>query len=141
MVLLYCINLFILTCTENFTGLIEEGKISFHWIPNPDYMKFLNMHSYSFQEPSYIFQKAGHCAAFLILAVVVYWMINNMIAAFSVSVIFAIFTEVMQLHFSRTGCLLDVGYDTIGILCGLLICKTNGMTIAAGKKETERKVQ
>jgi VanZ family protein len=134
-VLLYCSNLFILTCIESLSGLFEEGTISFQWVPNPEYMTFFDFHSYSFNEPSYIFQKVGHGAAFFILAAVVYWAVRNVAAAFITSVTFAFSTEIMQLHFSRTGCLLDVGYDTVGILCGLLVCIINRMAVSVEKNE------
>jgi hypothetical protein len=132
-VLLYCSNLFILTCIESLSGLFEEGRISFQWVRNPDYMTFFDFHSYSFNDVSYIFQKMGHGAAFFILVAVVYWAVRNVAAAFIFSVTIAVSTEIMQLHFSRTGCLLDVGYDTVGILCGLLVCSINRMAIAVEK--------
>jgi VanZ family protein len=93
-------------------------------------MNLLEFYSNSFNDPSYIFQKAGHGAAFFILAAVVYWALQNVSAAFIASMVFAFFTEVMQLHFSRTGCLVDVGYDTMGILCGLVICIVNRRAVA-----------
>jgi VanZ like family len=132
-VLLYCSNLFILTCIESLPGLFKEGTISFQWIPNPDYINFFAFQSYSFNDPTYIFQKMGHAAAFFILTTIVYWAMKNVTAAFIISVTFAITTEVMQLHFSRTGCLLDVGYDTVGILCGLLVCIINRVAVAVEK--------
>ncbi|MGM0829994.1 MAG: hypothetical protein ACQEU4_17370 [Bacillota bacterium] len=47
--------------------------------------------------------------------------IQKIIYCIFVPVCFAFFTEVAQLFFSRTGCLLDVAYDTVGVIVFIAI--------------------
>ncbi|PFG04632.1 VanZ family protein [Bacillus sp. es.034] len=111
----YGILIFILTCTKSLTNLVVEGHPVFQWNPHPDLMSFFTMSSFPFQSSAYIIQKAGHAAAFFFLGLVVHSVVKKALMGYLISSIIGLCTEIAQLFFSRTGCLLDVGYDVAGI--------------------------
>lgn len=111
----YGILIFILTCTKSLTYLVVEGRPVFEWNPDPDFMSFFTVSSFPFQSSAYIIQKAGHAAAFFVLALVVHSVVKKAVIGYVISSMIGLCTEIAQLFFSRTGCLLDVGYDVAGI--------------------------
>ncbi|MBH9968206.1 VanZ family protein [[Bacillus] enclensis] len=112
----YFVLIFIFTCTEKLTRLYIEGIPRFRWNPDPDYSAFFDFTSYPFTSPAYIYQKAGHALAFCLLAAIVFMVVNRLGTTIFISAGYALITEVAQLFFYRTGCLLDVGYDMAGVL-------------------------
>ncbi|OIU69708.1 hypothetical protein BHE18_01965 [Rossellomorea aquimaris] len=112
----YLVLIFIFTCTEKLTRLYIEGIPRFRWNPEPDYSAFFDFTSYPFTSPAYIYQKAGHALAFCLLAAIVYMVVNRLGTTILISAGYALFTEVAQLFFYRTGCLLDVGFDAGGVV-------------------------
>jgi VanZ family protein len=112
---IYCSFVFILTCTQSITKFAVEGRPSFQWNPNPDFISFFDFQSYPFHSQAYLIQKSGHAIAFYFLAFLIHLAVRKSSIGFILSVAFGLFTEIAQLYFSRTGCLLDVGYDVIGI--------------------------
>lgn len=112
---IYCIFIFILTCTKSLTNLTVEGRPVFQWNPHPDFMSFFDLYSYPFQSTAYLIQKTGHVLAFFFLALVIHSVVKKALIGHVISSIIGLCTEFAQLFFSRTGCLLDVGYDVIGI--------------------------
>ncbi|NMH67553.1 VanZ family protein [Bacillus sp. RO3] len=111
----YGIFVWILTCTESIEKLFREGRPSFLWNPDPDLKSFLDFDSYPFDSPAYLTQKSGHIMAFYLLAFFTHSALRKASVVFILSASFGLFTEASQLFFSRTGCLLDVGYDVMGI--------------------------
>jgi VanZ family protein len=111
----YFIVIFIFTCTENITMLYREKIPRFKWNSDPDFSAFFNFTYYSFTSPTYIFQKTGHAVAFFLLTLIVFVVITRVGMSLLLSFSFALFTEIAQLFFHRTGCLLDVGYDMAGV--------------------------
>ncbi|MGR3765912.1 VanZ family protein [Rossellomorea sp. NS-SX7] len=112
----YFTLIFIMTCTENLTRLYNEGIPTFRWNMEPDYSAFFDVASYPFSSPQYIFQKTGHSIAFCLLAAIVFMVVNRMGMTILISASYALFTEIAQIFFYRTGCLLDVGYDLAGVV-------------------------
>jgi VanZ family protein len=119
--LIYGLFIFILTCTRDLRGLYIDLTPTFQWVAQPNYLVFFEL-QYPFHNPGYIVQKVGHIAAFFLLAAILYWAVKQLSVVFIVAVTYALFTEVAQLYFSRTGNLLDVGYDILGVLFFILIC-------------------
>ncbi|MGG4169071.1 VanZ family protein [Rossellomorea vietnamensis] len=111
----YGILIFILTCTKSLTNFVIEGRPVFQWNSHPDFMSFFTMSSFPFQSSAYVIQKAGHAAAFFFLGLVVHSVVKKVLIGYLISSIMGLCTEIAQLFFSRTGCLLDVGYDVVGI--------------------------
>ncbi|WP_171050969.1 VanZ family protein [Bacillus sp. BHET2] len=115
-VVIYMGILFCLTCTESLHEFVEHQALTFQWTGDPELKSFINFTDYPFSNPSYIKQKVGHAFCFFWLAYSFILVLRNQYMIFFCSVSYALFTESAQLFFSRTGCLLDVGYDTAGIL-------------------------
>lgn len=118
---IYCSFVFILTCTQSITKLVVEGGPSFQWNSDADLMRFFDFHSYPFQSQAYLTQKSGHAIVFLFLAFLIHHAVRKASIVFIISIAFGLFTEIAQLYFSRTGCLIDVGYDVIGITLYFII--------------------
>ncbi|WP_413787080.1 VanZ family protein [Rossellomorea sp. YZS02] len=114
--LLFAILIFLLTCTENVHELILYQQLHFRIKPHPDFHTFLAFTGYSFSSLNYITQKIGHGIFFFLFAVLLSRVMQNSINVIILSIGYAFVTEIAQLYFSRTGCLLDVFYDSIGVL-------------------------
>lgn len=67
-------------------------------------------------DPTYLSQKLGHVLFFFFLAYLGYWAWRSLGLVMMVSLAAALSTEVAQLYFSRSGRLLDVGFDLAGML-------------------------
>ncbi|MGE6754551.1 VanZ family protein [Rossellomorea sp. NPDC071047] len=130
---IYSIFVIIMTCTQNITKLAVEGP-SFQWNPEPDFLRFFDFHSYPFHSQTYLFQKSGHVIAFYFLAFMIHFTIRKGSIGFILSVAFALFTEIAQLYFSRTGCLLDVGYDVLGISLYFILYTVNQKIMVLSSK-------
>ncbi|RIW31857.1 VanZ family protein [Bacillus salacetis] len=120
-VFLYIGFLFIMTCTASFTDLIEHQQIRFLVTDQPDFWSFFEYRSFPYSDPGYISQKAGHALCFFMLAVLLKTLFHSFKAVITVSWVFALITEIAQMYFSRTGCLVDVMYDSGGIMLFLMV--------------------
>lgn len=107
----------LLTATSDFSSLIEgHPQMMFDWDTRPRFEQIIELPQSLTQ--GYTMQKLGHIACFYILA--------NLTSSTSVKnfiwlLLFACFTEFLQLYTGRSGRLLDVGYDVIGIYLGLMV--------------------
>lgn len=68
-------------------------------------------------------QKLGHVMSFFFLGAITYWKWPSRLVVILVGLGAGFTTEILQLYFSRSGRLLDVGYDVCGslIFLGALI--------------------
>lgn len=78
---------------------------------------------------SIIVRKGAHIFEFMILAILFYFVLINfstfhqLFLSFILSISIAVIDETIQLFVSgRSGSIIDVGIDSIGVLIGLLIC-------------------
>ncbi|WP_113930652.1 VanZ family protein [Bacillus sp. P14.5] len=120
-VFLYVGMLFVLTCSYSFNEVIASQKVSFVFNAEPNWVSFFE-YKFSYSAPSYILQKAGHALSFFILAFLLMVVFSKLTAVLLLSTFFAVFTEVAQLFFHRTGCLVDVFIDLSGTAAFLLVC-------------------
>ncbi|WP_409252182.1 VanZ family protein [Bacillus sp. SCS-153A] len=120
-VFLYLSLLFVLACTASLTDLIEHGQVKFAVDTKPDFYSFFEFRSFDYSHPLYIGQKSGHAISFFMLAALLMTFYNSLKAVFYVTWSFAFFTEIIQLFFSRTGCLVDVIIDISGVLLFLIV--------------------
>lgn len=127
-IIVYMGLLFCLTCTENLQTLLNNHMLIFKLDTEPDFGSFFNFTDYPFQSPAYIQQKLSHALCFFWLAFTYKWVFRKLSTVFFYSVCFAFFTEVAQLFFSRTGCLLDVAYDTVGVIVFIALMVVGGVT-------------
>lgn len=114
--LFHAILIFLLTCTENVQELVFKQQLHFRFNPHPDFHRFLAVTGYSFESPIYITQKIGHGMFFFLFALLLSRVMIKNRNVIILSIGYALITEIAQLYFSRTGCLLDVLYDSLGVL-------------------------
>ncbi|MCY9375291.1 VanZ family protein [Bacillus sp. T17B1] len=117
--------LFILlsVCTESFSGMIVSRTVAFHFQPYPDLSPFLDIDFTELTVPVALIQKIGHVFCFFVLTYLLLKQWGSIKSSAAGSFAFAFFTEVLQLFFSRNGCIRDVLIDTVGIVlfCGLYV--------------------
>jgi len=113
---IYLIGLIVFTCTESLSLLLTEYEISFRFNPYPDGNSFFHNNLMNVSDPTYLSQKLGHVLSFFLLAFIGYWAWKSLGLVMMVSLAAALSTEVAQLYFSRSGRLLDVGFDLAGML-------------------------
>ena len=110
--------IFITTCVSNLSELTQGYFISFDFRDKPDLTEFY------FPLPilteDFMIQKIGHILAFFILTILLFQCFYSFSIAFIGSTGYAFMTEILQLYFSRGGRLFDVGFDSIGVIAGLL---------------------
>ncbi|WP_187118923.1 VanZ family protein [Bacillus marasmi] len=110
----------ILTAVSDFSSLIQDKppQIMIAWDSQPNFSQLIELPK-SFSQ-GYIIQKLGHIVCFFMLALAVR---TSSMKARLILILFAFSTELLQLFTGRSGRLLDVGYDVIGIYLGLLLVK------------------
>ena len=118
---IYLFCLFVFTCTESLSLLLSDYEIVFRFNPVPDGLSFFHNDLVNVSDPTYLSQKLGHFLSFFFLAYLVYWAWKSVGLVMMVSLATALSTEVAQLHFSRSGRLLDVGFDLAGMLMFLVL--------------------
>ncbi|QHT59933.1 hypothetical protein GXP70_08185 [Paenibacillus lycopersici] len=125
--MLWCVFLFVCTCTQNFKLMVIYRYIHFRFNPHPDWHQILIVPSediiYSHTN-WYLLQKAGHFLGFAILSAMLYKPGRSYGIVLAIG--YAIVTEVLQLYFSRDGRIVDVCIDTAGILLAYLLLRAYG---------------
>lgn len=120
-IVLYIVALILFTCTENIQLLLKKQEIQFNFNPDPRFSDLLHNDLAYLNDITYLLQKIGHFAFFFFLAVLVYWGFKKWFYVVVISATSALFTEIAQLFFSRSGRLLDVSYDLAGVLLFVLL--------------------
>ncbi|MEK3732529.1 MULTISPECIES: VanZ family protein [Paenibacillus] len=113
--------LLIFTCSLNFNLLIRYHIINFRFNPSPDWSELLRLDLY-WSEVGWIIRKIGHFIGFFILALLAS-NFGKIRSAFLWCLVYAAFTEVLQLFFFRGGRIYDVVNDGLGILLAYLCCE------------------
>lgn len=116
LLLIFLLFLFLFTCTENLHLLLTNYSLNFRFNPSPNAWTFFNNDLIYVSDPSYISQKLGHTFYFFLLAGLIFHAWKSIRLVFLISLAAALSSEVAQLYFSRSGRLLDVGYDLAGML-------------------------
>ena len=118
---IYLIGLIVFTCTESLSLLLTDYEISFRFNPHPDGSSFFQNDLMNVSDPTYLSQKLGHVLFFFLLAYLGYWAWKSLGLVMMVSLAAALSTEVAQLYFTRSGRLLDVGFDLVGMLLFIVL--------------------
>ncbi|SEC10847.1 VanZ family protein [Paenibacillus sp. GP183] len=114
--LLWCMVIFICTCTLDQSALIHHLEIYFRLDPHPHFVELLRMDDmYLFSSNWYLY-KAGHFTLFAILCALALGSFENRKNALIFAILVAFATEILQLFFSRDGRLYDVVIDSTGAL-------------------------
>ncbi|WP_371928703.1 VanZ family protein [Rossellomorea sp. KS-H15a] len=114
-VFLFGVLIFILTCTKNVQDLVLYRQVYFQWNDHPDFSKFFDFTGYPFHSSLYVLQKIGHGIFFFIFSFLLNKTTKKVYKVLFMAIVYALVTEIAQVFFMRTGCLLDVLYDSIGI--------------------------
>lgn len=114
-IIFWALCILLATNNFNFQALLFAREINFDLHLFPDFRELFDLSSIHLQSRLYVFQKTGHAVAFAIL----FWLVTRAIGDDKKAVlfcsVFALFTEVLQLFFHRTGRLTDVLIDIGGI--------------------------
>ena len=116
----WAVALFILTCNASPNQLINHHVLLFRWTTHPHFADLLLFREFDLTDPFYLFQKTGHFLGFSVLAFLLFRLTRSWKWAFTLATSLAVFTEIMQLYFTRDGRILDMGIDTLGILAAVI---------------------
>jgi len=122
--LIWCVFLFVCTCTYNFDRFIGHGDIHFIRNPYPQWQELLDPFP-SRLSRSWALQKIGHFTGFFVLAAILAFRLRqrwHAALAFAFSFGYAAATELLQLYFFRDGRLSDLIFDSAGILLAIWLC-------------------
>ncbi|MBM4764467.1 VanZ family protein [Bacillus sp. B15-48] len=111
----------VFTLTENLYSLLVHKNVEFRWNSSPDFSSLFIINDIALIHTWWLLVKFGHFLGFAIFAFLLYLWMGNRLKATTISIIFAVFTEVLQLFFGRDGRLYDVLIDSMGILTALFL--------------------
>ena len=110
--------IFITTCVSNLNELTHGFFISFDFRDKPDLTEFYS--PLPILTEDFMIQKIGHILAFFVFTILLFQCFYSFSIALIGSAGYGFMTEILQLYFSRGGRLFDVGFDSIGVIAGLL---------------------
>jgi VanZ family protein len=113
--------IFLFTCCKSMEELIQQGVISFQWNAQPNIREFLYSLP-SVPDEAFISRKLGHALSFFILTIFGYFRFSIRVMV-TLSFIYALMTEILQLFFQRGGRLFDIGFDSMGIILAFVFLK------------------
>ncbi len=111
--------IFVCTCSSSFADLKESGKVHFEWQGNPSFEDLL-LPWPSGADRDFAVQKAGHALAFFVFACGLLQILSYTYAVL-LSSLYGLATEILQLYFTRSGLLLDVLVDCLGIALAVIL--------------------
>ncbi|WP_042462698.1 VanZ family protein [Neobacillus dielmonensis] len=117
-ILIWMLLIFVLTCTASFSELLAYGEVQFHWESHPDLADLFTPMPEQVSN-GFVKQKIGHSFAFFVFALLLQRKKQSKILIFVVATTYAMFTEILQLFFTRDGRLFDIGFDLAGIIMAL----------------------
>ncbi|WP_438315722.1 VanZ family protein [Sporosarcina sp. FA9] len=132
--LLYMLIILVAICNADPHAFLYDQVVSFNINPSPTFSDLFLVEGIYLTSSFYLIQKVGHLSVFGLLYIFLLRGFNNTKTALLVSIIFAFSTEIAQLYFNRTGRLVDVAIDLIGILLAYYLCKK---IYGTSKLETE----
>lgn len=112
------------TCTSDPHAFLYQQVVSFKIDSSPVFADLFIIGDIPLTSGFYLIQKTAHVLGFGLLYILLLRGFNNMKIAFVISGSYAFLTEVLQLYFSRSGRLVDVGIDLMGICLAYLLCKS-----------------
>ncbi len=111
--------LFVALFTKNLHAFLYNHEINFLFNPRPN---LTELFADSFHDtPFYYLAKSGHIFMFAVLVILLYSNCRRLGVTLLVSIVLAIGSEVLQLYFNRTGRVLDMLIDGIGIMLGVVL--------------------
>jgi VanZ family protein len=116
--------IFVATCTSDPHAFLYQQVVSIKIDPSPVFADLFIIGDIPLTSGFYLIQKTAHVLGFGLFYILLLRGFNNMKIAFIISGSYAFLTEVLQLYFSRSGRLVDVGIDLAGICLAYLLCKS-----------------
>ncbi|MBT2218612.1 VanZ family protein [Virgibacillus dakarensis] len=98
--------------TSDINALLSHGALDIHMTSHPDFV-FFEIYELS---PNLLIQKVGHLLMFAMWLLSIFLGIKRLKTAVWITLGLAVVSELIQPYFSRDGHLLDVAFDSIGIL-------------------------
>lgn len=120
---LWAASILVVMCTNDAEAFLYEQTLNYEVDFYPDYSDFFIFSDVDLTDAFYLFQKTGHLLSFGLLYILVFGWLRSHYKSFGICMLFALFSEVIQLFFQRNGRLFDVGVDLIGILLAYLILR------------------
>ena len=118
---LWAACILVVMCTNDAEAFLYEQTLNYEIDFNPNLSDFFIYSDINLTDAFYLFQKTGHLLSFGLLYILVFNWLRSHYKSFGICILFALFSEVIQLFFQRNGRLFDVGVDLIGILLAYLI--------------------
>lgn len=112
---LWSLCILLATNNRNFLSLLLSQDIGFNLQLTPDLSDLLIITDIHFDSIAFLFSKAGHVVSFGILYLLLAWATADNRKAIIFSILFAFFTEILQLFFERSGRFSDVLIDLVGV--------------------------
>ena len=135
--IVWALCILLATTNYNFQSLLFAQHINFNIYLFPNLFDFFILSDIHLDSKTYVFQKIGHAISFGILFLLLARAINDNRKAILLCILFAFFTEVLQLFFERSGRLSDVLIDSAGVLLAyrlkLYVEKQGGWSLAFWK--------
>lgn len=120
---LYMLIILVAICNADPYAFLYEQTVSFNINLSPFFLDLFLVEDISLTSSFYLIQKVGHLSVFGLLYIFLLRGFNNVKTALLVSITFAFATEIAQLYFNRTGRLVDVAIDLIGIFLAYYLSK------------------
>ncbi|MFD1926758.1 VanZ family protein [Sporosarcina siberiensis] len=120
---LYMLIILVAICNADPHAFLYEQVVSFNINPTPAFTDLFLVEGIYVTSSFYLVQKIGHFSVFGLLYIFLLRSFNNVKTALLVSITFAFVTEIAQLYFNRTGRLVDVAIDLIGIFLAYYLSK------------------
>jgi len=108
------------TCSASMEDIMMAQRIEFHFTMNPGLLEMFDPLP-SEVSAYFIFRKVGHALVFFILTFLLFSVQPSAWLSGIVALVYAYFTEVLQLFFMRDGRLFDIAFDSVGIVAAMLV--------------------
>jgi len=116
MVVVWALILGVFTCTGSLRALFYHQHIRFEWNPLPDFDDLFITNDFDTVHAHWVIIKFGHFLGFALLDILLYLYLKHRSSSVTISALFAVFTEILQLYFNRDGRLYDMAIDIAGVI-------------------------
>ncbi|SER70657.1 VanZ family protein [Psychrobacillus sp. OK032] len=121
LIILWSTWIIVATTTTNSYTFLYDQVVQFSLETSPNYLDLLITGDIAFTSQFYIMQKIGHMLTFALLYILYFRWWKRVGFALLVTSVFAVFTEILQLYFNRSGRLYDIGIDLLGIMIAYFV--------------------